>query len=476
MSKKKKDKLKVSFIGKNAYDVTGSSVLIELNDYNILLEYGLHQGNSVSREYKLNVQKPKGLSIKKINYIFLNHMHVDHIGNIPFLYKHGCEATLIAPKGSRQILEALLYDCSHIMLKDSELLTKQLCRNVDPIYAENDVETALAHLIEYDVEEKQVVNDNITFCYQPSGHIINSYSLELWITQNSNTKKIVYTSDLGNISVPQFYTNEFKPITKANMVIGEATYAKKEKKITNKDRKKDLEKIQSVVQQFCIDGRGKVLFPTFSLHRTQTMMTVLYQLFKDKKDFKTKIIIASPLANKICDIFLNELSGEQKELFKEVISWENIIRVREFEDLQFYLDSDEPMIFLASAGFCQAGYSKAICAKLLPSVKNCIVVCGYAMPDTLIYKIKNGTNKYLSIDGVAYRNRCNCVRLKSFSSHMNHDDLLKYYSDFQTEKICIVHSEMDEKIIFCKELQEELAKKNKTSKVICVNKDTCINL
>lgn len=476
MSKKKKDKIKVSFIGKNAYDVTGSSVLIELNDYNILLEYGLHQGNSVSREYKLNVQKPKGLSIKKINYIFLNHMHVDHIGNIPFLYKHGCEATLIAPKGSRQILEALLYDCSHIMLKDSELLTKQLCRNVDPIYAENDVETALAHLIEYDVEEKQVINNNITFCYQPSGHIINSYSLELWITQNGNTKKIVYTSDLGNISVPQFYTNEFKPITKANIVIGEATYAKKEKKITNKDRKKDLEKIQSVVQQFCIDGQGKVLFPTFSLHRTQTMMTVLYQLFKDKKDFKTKIIIASPLANKICDIFVNELSGEQKELFEEVINWENIVRVREFEDLQVYLNSDEPMIFLASAGFCQAGYSKAICAKLLPSVKNCIVVCGYAMPDTLIYKIKNGTNKYLSIDGIAYRNKCNCVRLKSFSSHMNHDDLLKYYSDFQAEKICIVHSEMDEKIIFCKELQEEIAKKNKTSKVICVNKDTCINL
>jgi len=476
MSKKKKEKIRVNFIGKNAYDVTGSSVFIEMENQNILIEYGLHQGSSVSKEYKLNIQKPKGLPIKKINYIFLNHMHVDHIGNIPFLYKHGCQAIILIPKGNKEILEALLYDCAHIMFKDSETLTKSLHRNVDPIYAEIDVENVLAHVEEYDCEEKIVLNDEITFCYQPSGHIINSYSLELWLTQNNHTKKIVYTSDLGNISVPQYYVNTFKPIQKANLVIGEATYAKKEKKITNKDRKKDLEKIESVVNQFCVNGHGKVLFPTFSLHRTQTMMTVLYKIFKDVENFNTKIIVASPLANKICDIFLQKLEGEDKKLFEEVIAWKNIIRVREFEDLQYYLNLKEPMIFLASAGFCQAGYSKAICASLLPSSNNCIVVCGYAMPDTLIYKIKNGTNKYLSIDGIAYRNRCNCVTLKSFSSHMNHDDLLKYYSDFLAEKICIVHSEMQDKIEFCNELQEELRKKNKTGRVICTNKDTCVNL
>ena len=476
MSKKEKKKLKVNFIGKNAYDVTGSSVLIETDDYNILIEYGLHQGNSVSKEYKINVQKPKGLSIKKIDYIFINHLHTDHVGNIPFLYKHGCQAKIIAPKGSRAILEALLKDSAHIMFKDSELLTKQLNRNIDPIYAEIDVNNALKHLIEYETEEKIRINNDIEFCYQPSGHIINSYSLELWITQGNIVKKIVYTSDLGNISVPQFYTNNFKPIKQANLVIGEATYAKKEKKITKKDRIKDTEKIKSVIEQFCGDLKGKVLFPTFSLHRTQTMITVLYDIFKKDENFKTKIIIASPLANTLCDIFINELKGEQRKQFEEVMNWKNVIQVREFQDLEYYLNLDEPMIFLASAGFCQAGYSKAICASLLPHSNNCIVVCGYAMPDTLIWKIKNGTNKYLSIDGIVYKNKCSCVCLKSFSSHMNHDDLLKYYSDFQAEKICIVHSEMNEKIKFCKELQDEISKKNHSSRVICVNKDTSINL
>ena len=476
MAKKEKKNIKVSFIGKNASEVTGSSVLIKTDNYNLLIEYGLHQGNSVHKEYKINIQKPKGLTMKKIDYIFINHLHTDHIGNIPFLYKHGCQAKIIAPKGSRNILTALLKDSAHIMLKDSEVLTKQLNRDINPIYSEVDVFNALDNLIEYNVEEKIKLNDEIEFCYQPSGHIINSYSLELWITQNNITKKIVYTSDLGNISVPQFYTNTFKPIKQANIVIGEATYAKKEKRITKKDRIKDIEKIKSVVNQFCGDLKGKILFPTFSLHRTQTMLTVLYDIFKNDENFDTKVVVASPLANSLCDIFLKELDGVQKQQFSEVMQWKNLVRVSEFQDLEYYLASNQSVIFLASAGFCQAGYSKAICASLLPSTNNCIVVCGYAMPDTLIWKIKNGTNKYLTIDGITYKNKCSCVCLKSFSSHMGYEDLLKYYSDFQAEKICIVHAEMNEKIKFCKELQDEISKKNNNSRVICVNKDTSLNL
>ena len=79
MSKKEKRKLKIDFIGKNAYDVTGSSVLVETDNHNILIEYGLHQGNSVLKEYKINVQKPKGLTIKKIDYIFIKKRNLPNI-------------------------------------------------------------------------------------------------------------------------------------------------------------------------------------------------------------------------------------------------------------------------------------------------------------------------------------------------------------------------------------------------------------
>ena len=59
---------------------------------------------------------------------------------------------------------------------------------------------------------------------------------------------------------------------------------------------------------------------------------------------------------------------------------------------------------------------------------------------------------------------------------MQHQDLLNYYSDINAQKIYLVHSNQSDKIPFKEELQNEISKKNKTTKVIAVNKSTTIKL
>ena len=59
---------------------------------------------------------------------------------------------------------------------------------------------------------------------------------------------------------------------------------------------------------------------------------------------------------------------------------------------------------------------------------------------------------------------------------MQREDLLKYYSSGNYDKIAIVHSNFKDKVEFCEDLQEEIRKKNKTNKVICVNKSVEILL
>jgi hypothetical protein len=59
---------------------------------------------------------------------------------------------------------------------------------------------------------------------------------------------------------------------------------------------------------------------------------------------------------------------------------------------------------------------------------------------------------------------------------MQYHDLLKYYSDSFVEKICIVHADKNNKVNFCKKLQDEIYKKNKTQRVVCVTNGTSINL
>ena len=105
-----------------------------------------------------------------------------------------------------------------------------------------------------------------------------------------------------------------------------------------------------------------------------------------------------------------------------------------------------------------------------------ILFCGYMAENSLGAKIKSKKTKTVTIDGDSIHARCNVMSLNSFSSHMMHDDLLWYYSSFNFDKIALVHGNFDDKVKFAHELQEEISKKDKSGKVICVNKSTEICL
>ena len=222
---KKKEKIKVSFIGTNSIDVAGSCTHIEMQDYQILLECGLTQGGTVLEDYRINSAKFP-FHPSKIDYVFVGHSHIDHIGLLPRLIKEGFDGKVIIPKGNKDFIKELCKDCAFIMEKDSESLVKKYKqKQVHLIYTAEHVEELMNHIVEYDFNEKIILNDNISFCFRSSQHIINSAQIELWLSQNNHTKKIVYTSDLGNVAMENNYVRPIHRIDKANLWIGEATYS-----------------------------------------------------------------------------------------------------------------------------------------------------------------------------------------------------------------------------------------------------------
>ena len=475
MSKHKKRNIRVSFVGKASEQVTGSSILIETENKKILLECGLSQGKTMLEDYKDNAQRFK-FKPKELDYVILLHAHMDHIGNVPRLYKEGCDADIIVPKNSRELYSLMWEDGAHILLKDSKDLTRKFKRNYEPIYEKEDVFSAIQHIKEYGVKEKIQIDEDLEIRYIPSGHIINAYQIEMWVKNVNKTIKIAYTSDLGNIKINNNYTNEFEPITHANLIISENTYNDTiRKKATQKVRDKDREKIYSVILQHCVDLKGKVMFPTFSLHRCQLLLTELYDLFGNDKKFNILILIDSPLSIKISKYFLENLEGEQREKFQKVLNWKNVKPLEEFQDNQEFLKRKEPCVFLSSSGMMQAGRSVSNAKVLLRDSKNCIVFCGYSVEGSLAWKLKQKTIKNITIEGEKIPNRANVVVLNSFSSHMQRDDLLEYLSNGNFDKIALVHGNWNNKIVFGKELQGLINKKNKTGKVIIVNHSTELN-
>ena len=210
---KSKDKIRVSFKNSGAAeDVTGSCTVITWGkpERTILVDCGLVQGNqSLLKEYQANSARFT-FKEKNVDYVFVTHSHVDHSGRLSLLTKRGFDGKIIVPDGNKDLIRELQLDSAKIMLRDVEDLSRKLKREYSPIYEESDVKDMLTHIEEYPFKEKIKLDDDVTFEFIPSGHIVGAAQLILYIKNGSVTRKIAFTGDLGNIDVNRMYTNEFQ--------------------------------------------------------------------------------------------------------------------------------------------------------------------------------------------------------------------------------------------------------------------------
>ena len=476
MSKKSKSKINIKFCGGNSWDVTGSMTYIETPNRKILLECGLWQSTGSTLEnWKINSRR-FDFKPNKLDYVFSCDRHVDHTGLIPRLYSSGATCPIIAPRGSKPIAEILMRDSARIIAGDASSLSEKFGREYVPFYLDSDVDTALGYWKEYD-DEIVTLDEFVKFRFVPSGHIPFARQLELWITEGNVTKKIVYTSDLGNIHLPKPYTKPFKSVfgQRADIIIAESTYAHEEKIANKKMRKQDLEKLRMVVEQTCVEQQRRILIPSFALARTQEIATVLYDLFSDK-DFNIPIYIDSPMAQNISRVYCDVLEGEGLEKWKSVLAWENIHFVGDYVESRELRDSGKPCIIIASSGFMVAGRSVAWCANLLPHANDRIVTIGYAPPGSIAYTIKQGEQKTISISGKRYANRCQITNLGSFSSHIQRDSIVKEYGKANAEKLFLVHGDMDGRNSVKPEIEKELSNNNLSTKVVVVQKNMTVSI
>lgn len=474
MAKKKKTRVKISFIGNNATAVTGSMILIETEYKSILLECGMIQSSNSIQDYKDNA-KSFPFKPQKIDYVFLGHTHIDHIGRLPKLVRDGFHGKIITTEITSKLLKPMLKDSCNIIRKDAEYISKKRGIEYEPFYTEDDVYDTLDLTYIYDYGIIHELDENVSFRFLHNAHIIGACQIELFLkTSTGHVEKILYTSDLKGQQNKNYYVEDTEFCTKANVVISECTYGLDSKNV-NTNRQKDLEKIKTVVEQVCLIDKGRILIPVFSLSRSQEILTNLYMLFGENKDFKIPIILDSPLIWEITKAYKDALQGEHLELFEKVCDWENVRFIKDYNESKTCLNDKSPKIVLSSSGFLHKGRSILYLKEYISNIKDQIVFCGYAPEGSIASRIKNG-QKNITIEGKSYKNRCGITILNSFSSHIGQVELLNYLKNINSDKIYLVHSDESSKLRFKELLEEELSKMSKTTRVIATNKNCTCNL
>ena len=480
MGKKKKE-VAIEIVGGNAEGVTGSCTRIDFYGRTILFELGMVQDNStILGNYKDNCAILNRIKPKKIEMAILGHNHCDHIGLVPMLFARGnTDVKIITPKDTTCILREMWSDTAFINERDAEALNRKGDKCYTPLYTQDEVEMALKNVIEIEIGSIIDIDENVAIRYTPAGHILRSCQTELYINGGSHTRKILFTSDLSNrmIEDRKVFVEKFQPVTSANIVIGESTYGKRKGSMKKKDIELDRQKMKTVIEQFCIDNKHRVLIPTFSLDRMPFIIWELYQLFGKDESFTVPILIDSPLANRLLDCYSSILDGEAKDKFDEMMSWKNIRRIITPEDSKASIYDKGAKIICASSGMLCAGRSVKWIQSILPNENDCCLFVGYAGIDTLAGKIKHGTGqKTININGKPYKNKCCLVDLHSYSSHMQHDDLVKYYKSINCEKIILCHGDELAKKELKEDLEKALSDLCKSTRVIIANKGTKISL
>lgn len=480
MAKKKKKDDGIYFTGQSSIDVTGSQYFIKFDEYQILLECGLHQSssNNYLDSYKVNSAKFE-FNPSEIDFVFVAHPHIDHCGLIPRLVKEGFNGEIICTYKTARIMKSLLMNCAYIVADEARVLSKRYHREYKPIFSEEDVlKTASLVRVFDDYNIIKVLNEKVSFQWLKNSHCLGAAQLQLILQNELKTKKILYTSDIGALHTNNHYVEDTEiPTVFSDITIMESTYGI-DKRIASKTREFDLKHLKTAVNTV-IERKGSVILPCFSFSRTQELLTNLYLLFGEDKDFKTEIVVDSILSCEISDIYSDILTEDYLSLWEKVSSWQNVKFISDKAQSQNNLCDNSPKIILSSSGFCTNGRIINYLKKYLKDENSMIIFSGYVgdNPSYLSYRIKNYSNRSsIRINKELIPNRADCITLSTFSCHADHDDLVKYGSSLNTNVLVLVHGSEESKKCLSLNLKDAISKNDKTFKVLCANKNMVIRL
>lgn len=475
---KKKEKITISFCNEPAAeDVTGSMLYIETPNHKILVDAGLHQTNDRYEDFLVNNRKPKDFKPKEIDLIFFTHNHGDHCLLAPKLYKDGCRAKSIVSQDSTGVLAQMIMDCAQINMRDVLVINTQQNKNYDSLYAIEEAEFFMKFVSEYPVNEKIKLDNEISFMLIPSGHLLGSVQVLLYITIGMCTKTILVTGDLGNKQIDNRFVGKFVPVDHADLVIGESTYGDRpDLKTELKERENDLQKLKSIINTQVCEMHGRVLIPTFAQSRIQQLVAMIYELYKNDTNFTHKIYVDSPLSIRIFKEYSSVLEGKDLEIFNEMLGWKNLQFIQESEDSKALVASKEPCVILSTAGMCNVGRVRHHLKALVGNPNATILFVGYSTPGTLASLLKDPKRDTITIDTKEYPIRCASYLLKSLSGHAPYWQLVDYYSSINCSKIILHHGSQKAKQGLKNGLEKELSKKCNTARVVIANSSLKFNL
>ena len=434
--------MKIKFLG-GSQEVTGSTHVLMTEKSTVVRDAGLFQGSR-----KLAKEKNKKIYEEiegKIDAIVLSHAHIDHCGNLPSFFKAGCSAPIYAQHATVDLCKHMLLDSAHIQSIDAQYMNKKLVKkgeepNVEPLYSQEDVEITLSYFKGFEYDKTIKITDDIAVTSYNAGHILGACLNVFEITEKDKILKIGYAFDLGRYNLP--IIEDPTQLKDIDVLVIESTYGNR----YHRDINQACDLLTGIVNRVA-NRNGKIIIPSFALERTQEIIYTLLKMYESNSCEKLPIIIDSPLAISVTEVFMKHKAifdnDTTKFMENNLGKYKEYIRITKSVEESKALNTDKtPMIIISASGMCESGRILHHLKNNVENPNNAVVIVGYQAENTLGRRIVE-REKRLKIFGEYYQMNAERIVLNTYSGHADKLDLMTFIKNVgeRCKTFVLVHGE-----------------------------------
>lgn len=443
--------MKITFLGA-AREVTGSCYLFETDQCRFLVDCGMVQGG---RDAPARNHKPFGFDPRTIDFVLLTHAHIDHSGLLPKLALQGFTGPIYTSRASEDLLGVMLPDSGHIQEAEAERAQRRHRPDALPaLYTVQDARDSLELLEPVAYDERFMPHPSVACSFRDAGHILGSAIIEIWVTENQKTQKIVASGDLGQPGRP--ILRDPSRIEEADVLLIESTYGDR----NHKNLPATLDELAGVLENTL--HKGNVVVPAFAVGRTQELIYHLHQLTEQGRLSHLNIYVDSPMA-----VAVTKITKKHFELFdaeaRRMTQWQAL--ATNLPNMHFVADVAESMalnqirsgaIIISASGMCDAGRIKHHLQHNLGRSECSVLITGFQAGGTLGRRLVDG-DKVVRIFGEEINVRASIHTLGGFSAHADQQALMNWAGGFNKPpgRTFVVHGEVAAASHFAQQLRTE---------------------
>jgi len=460
--------------------VTGSCHQLTLADGRaVLIDCGLFQGAETSPDGAGPGRLEIGFPLTGLRALVVTHVHIDHVGRIPYLLKAGFEGPIFCSEASAELLPLVLEDAMEIGFGgDRALVTQvlaQLQRRLVPVpYG--------SWLTLFADDPKRDDDCQLRLRLQPAGHILGSAYVEFDVQEpGAEPQRVVFSGDLGAPHTPLLPAPASPEA--ADVLVMESTYGDR----VHESREHRRQRLQALCEHAFANG-GTVLIPAFSIGRTQELLCELEDIIHHNRhrpaapgvDWQhITIVVDSPLAADFTRGYSRLKAHWDAEARAQAAGGRHPLDFKQVQTVgphdlhlkvvQHLATSGEPAIVIAASGMCSGGRIVNYLKAMLPDARHDVLFCGYQAAGTPGRAIQAQASKggqggkeqgtaTVELDGQHIPIRAHIHTLGGYSAHADRQNLLDFVGGIPRapRQVRLVHGDAGAKRALAEELGRRL--------------------